>query len=262
MVIQDLQRALEQAANEESEDSDTDSEDEDEEAEYEAWRQRELSRIQREKDRVEQEEKEQRDIERRRRMTDQEIKQEDEKLRKLNGEDEPKKKYKFLQKYYHRGAFFQDQDLDIYHRRDYSEATGEDLMDKSMLPSVMQVKNFGRSSRTKYTHLVDQDTTDWSSGWAGKGPGDAYNYAAYNNSTTGPSSFPPGTASFGRGRGAPPPPPPPSSSSSSSSSSTSSKLPAKRNADGSVRSNCLRGNEGMKRVTKNVTVNGTLVCNL
>lgn len=34
-----------------------------------------------------------------------------------------------------------------------------------MLPKVMQVKNFGRSGRTKYTHLVDQDTSDWQSAW-------------------------------------------------------------------------------------------------
>lgn len=30
----------------------------------------------------------------------------------------------------------------------------------------MQVKNFGRSGRTKYTHLVDQDTTTFDSPWA------------------------------------------------------------------------------------------------
>ena len=29
----------------------------------------------------------------------------------------------------------------------------------------MQVKNFGRSGRTKYTHLVDQDTTDFDNIW-------------------------------------------------------------------------------------------------
>ena len=28
-----------------------------------------------------------------------------------------------------------------------------------------QVKNFGRSGRTKYTHLVDQDTTHFDSPW-------------------------------------------------------------------------------------------------
>lgn len=29
----------------------------------------------------------------------------------------------------------------------------------------LQVKNFGRSGRTKYTHLVDQDTTSFDSPW-------------------------------------------------------------------------------------------------
>ena len=30
----------------------------------------------------------------------------------------------------------------------------------------MQVKNFGRSGRTKYTHLVDQDTTQFDAAWS------------------------------------------------------------------------------------------------
>jgi microfibrillar-associated protein 1 len=62
----------------------------------------------------------------------------------------------------------QNQEDEVY-KRDFSAATLEDHFDKSVLPKVMQVKNFGRSGRTKYTHLVDQDTTQFDSPWAQDG---------------------------------------------------------------------------------------------
>ncbi len=53
----------------------------------------------------------------------------------------------------------QDEEENVL-KRDIAEPTLEDHFDKTVLPKVMQVKNFGRAGRTKYTHLVDQDTTE------------------------------------------------------------------------------------------------------
>ena len=62
------------------------------------------------------------------------------------------------------------QDSQILKRHDYTEAT-ESYVDMSMLPKVMQVKNFGKRGRTKYTHLLDQDTTAGTGGTAPVGSG-------------------------------------------------------------------------------------------
>lgn len=104
---------------------------------------------------------------RRRGMTDEERQKEDE----MANKDKPvkeKAKWNFLQKYYHKGVFYMDEDSvkreagDV-RAQEFDAPTLEDKVDKSSLPAIMQVKKFGMRGRTKYTHLVDQDTTRFDS---------------------------------------------------------------------------------------------------
>lgn len=146
---------------EENSDDDIETDDENEEqteAEYNAWKIRELKRIRRDHAERLTEEEQQKEIERRRNMTDAEIMAEnraDPSKRK-----QPRKKMQFMQKYYHTGAFFQEEMKEIEETHDFQAPTGEDsYFDKGKGPSVLQVRNFGRGSRSKYTHLADQDTT-------------------------------------------------------------------------------------------------------
>jgi len=154
---------LEKTQNEEpTADIDTDD-NTDEAKEYEPWKNREIERIRKDRDA---------------RLT----KGEAEKVRNVTGEKrmeceagnpkpvplaKRKKMMKFMQRYHHRGAFFQEKHddgsqmsgLDDVYKRDFSAPPGEDRMDRSILPKVMQVKKFGRSGRVKWTHLANEDTT-------------------------------------------------------------------------------------------------------
>lgn len=144
--------------------NDVKTDDENDELEYEAWKLRELKRIKRERDEREQAEKEREEIERLRNMTEEERRKELQVNPKEVTNKTSKGKYKFLQKYYHRGAFYLDKEETVL-KQDFTSPTLEDHFDKTLLPKVMQVKNFGRCGRTKYTHLVDQDTTKFDSPW-------------------------------------------------------------------------------------------------
>ncbi|KAI2799432.1 hypothetical protein RDWZM_004478 [Blomia tropicalis] len=143
------------------------TDDEDDETGYELWKVRELKRIKREKEEEEARDNERHEIERLRNMTEEERQAALEANPREITNKAAKGKYKFMQKYYHRGVFYLDEEHDVF-KRDVAQPTLEDHFDKTVLPSVMQVKNFGRAGRTKYTHLVDQDTTAFDHAWGDK----------------------------------------------------------------------------------------------
>ena len=115
-----------------------DTDDGNDEADYELWKLRELKRIKRDKEEREALEKERLELERLRNMTEEERRAELRNNPKHVTNRAAKGKYKFLQKYYHRGAFFLDKEESVY-KRDFSGTTLEDRFDKTVLPKVMQV---------------------------------------------------------------------------------------------------------------------------
>lgn len=196
LVVEVVKREIEQIQNSVA-DSDDEMPSDDDEAneaeEYEKWKVREINRIKSYRDDREKWQKEKDEILRRRSMTDEQRKREDLLADQGNAKDDVK--WNFLQKYYHKGAFFMDtvdkgKAREAIYDRDYGHATGEDKFDKTTMPQVMQVKNFGRAGRVKWTHLVKEDTTAkatedvFTTGTAGEAVGGSAHFAhnmTYNN---------------------------------------------------------------------------------
>lgn len=86
-------------------------------------------------------------------------------------EQQEPSKFTFLQKYYHGGVFFSaDVQTSAPHLFKDREAAAlptasEAGVDKSLLPEMMQVRNYGKSSRSKWTHLSAEDTTAYDGPW-------------------------------------------------------------------------------------------------
>mmetsp|Transcript_10234 Transcript_10234/g.21667 ORF Transcript_10234/g.21667 Transcript_10234/m.21667 type:complete len:469 (-) Transcript_10234:81-1487(-) len=149
-----------------------DDDDEKNEAEeYELWKIRELKRIKRDKEERLEKKKELEFIEKRRNMTDEERMADDKRLDDSSSKRDEAKAFNFLQKYYHRGGFFQDKAAtgeESLYLRDYHEPLEEEKFDKQLLPKAMQLRRgqFGKKGQVKHTHLTEADTTDMGAAWA------------------------------------------------------------------------------------------------
>jgi microfibrillar-associated protein 1 len=152
--------------DEEEEDEVDDTDGLDPEAEYAAWKLRELQRIKRDRQAIEEREKELAELERRKNLTAEERKAEDDEfIAKQKEEKEGKGKMAYMQKYYHKGAFFQDdlkaEGLD---RRDIMGSRFADDVDREMLPQALQMRDMtklGKKGATKYKDLKSEDTGKW-----------------------------------------------------------------------------------------------------
>ncbi|KAH7033353.1 splicing factor, Prp19-binding domain-containing protein [Microdochium trichocladiopsis] len=150
----------------EEEDVDTED-DKDPETELAAWKLRELKRIKREREAIEAREKEREEVERRRNLTEEERRAEDEAfLAKQQEEKDGKGKMGYMQKYFHKGAFYRDDaEAEGLANRDIMGARfADDVKNRELLPKALQMRDMtklGKKGATKYRDLKSEDTGTW-----------------------------------------------------------------------------------------------------
>ncbi|KAH0547539.1 hypothetical protein FGG08_000264 [Glutinoglossum americanum] len=155
--------------DDEGEDADAvdDTDGLDPETERALWKLRELKRVKRERETIEQAEKEREEVERRRNLSKEEREEEDrEFMARQREEKESRGKAGYLQKYYHKGAFFQDDQKEMgLDKRDIMGSRYQDeVANRELLPQYMQVRDMtrlGKKGRTKYKDLKGEDTGKW-----------------------------------------------------------------------------------------------------
>ena len=143
---------------------DTDGADPD--AEYAAWKLRELKRIKRERLAIEEAEAERAEIERRRNLSAAERDAEDrafiDQQKEERGERGPAQ---FMQKYFHKGAFFNDEMKELgLDKRNLMNARFEDQTNREVLPEYMQIRDMtklGKKGGTRYKDMRSEDTGRW-----------------------------------------------------------------------------------------------------
>jgi microfibrillar-associated protein 1 len=162
------QAAKEAAMNDSNRGMETidDTDDIDPAAERAAWKVRELQRIKRDREALIARELEKEELEMVRNMDEEEREEQDYKRKKEKEEEKAKSRgqMQFMQKYYHKGGYYQDEEiLD----RNYNVATAEEHTSKEALPKSLQIRSgeLGRAGRTKWTHLTAEDTSNKDSPW-------------------------------------------------------------------------------------------------
>lgn len=172
-VVEDEQRELD--GYDENAASDVEMPDDDDEKneaeEYDLWKIRELKRIKMDREAREKTAKELAWIAKRRAMTDAEREEDDRRLDAIQPKKAEVEQFLFMQKYFHKGGYFQDKAADgtePLYLRNFHEPTADEMYDKNLLPKAMQLRRgqFGKIGQVKHTHLSATDTTDWSAAWA------------------------------------------------------------------------------------------------
>lgn len=145
-----------------------DTDDVDPEAERAAWKLRELKRLKRDREAIEAYEREIAEKERRNNLTQAERDGEDaDRLARQKEErEEGRGKAGFMQRYHHKGAFYQDDETaEMLRKRDLMGAHYVDeVKNREALPEYMQIRNMeklGKKGRTRYKDLRGEDTGKW-----------------------------------------------------------------------------------------------------
>jgi microfibrillar-associated protein 1 len=135
-------------------------------AEYAAWKLRELKRIKRERQAIEEAEAERAEIERRRNLSAAERDAEDRAFIDQQKEERADRgEMQYMQKYFHKGAFFTDELKELgVDRRNLMNARFEDQTNRDVLPEYMQIRDMtklGKKGRTRYKDMKTEDTGRW-----------------------------------------------------------------------------------------------------
>lgn len=138
--------------------------------EFELWKIRELKRLKRDRDAETKLEFEREGVEARKKMTDAQVlreRREEARRARQEGEQDDSTKTRSLkpmQRYYHKGAFFQDKMEELSKNHDWNAPTGADnWFNRTTGPESLKTKRYGASASTKGGSLKDQDTTRKSS---------------------------------------------------------------------------------------------------